>query len=134
MNLHYSLANEIVLVCERNGTSQLCLDGPTERYIQFISKLDRKHCRMLVGLLNRHVNLQYMLHKKRRAKTPSCRRCGAEKETLVHVLCVDPVSEKVWMQTLGFARTDLGQIKEARLNGIMAISTGAELLNRYEFK
>ncbi len=35
----------------------------------------------------------------RRAKTPSCRRCGAEKETSVHILCECPVLEKVRMQT-----------------------------------
>ncbi len=110
------------------GTSQLCLEGPTDRYVQFISKLDRKHCRMLVGLLTGHINLQYMLHKMRRVKTPSCRRCGAEKETLVHILCERPVLEKVRMQTLGFARMDLEQIKEARLSGIIALFKGAGLL------
>ncbi len=77
-------------VCEKYEISQLCLEGPTDRYVQFISKLDGKHCRMLVGLLTRHVNLQYMLHKMR-AKTFSCRRCGAEKETSVHILCECPV-------------------------------------------
>ncbi len=64
-------------VCEKYGTSQLRLEGPTDRYVQFISKLDRKHCRMLIGLLTGHINLWYMLHKMRRAETPSCRRCGA---------------------------------------------------------
>ncbi len=44
-------------VCEKYWTSQLCLEGPTDRYVQFISKLDRKHCRMLIGLLTGHINL-----------------------------------------------------------------------------
>ncbi len=34
-----------------------------------LSKLDRKHCRMLIGLLTGHISLQYMLHKMRRATT-----------------------------------------------------------------
>ncbi len=38
----------------------------------FNSKLDRKHCRMLVGLLAGHI-LQYMLHKMRE-KTSLCRK------------------------------------------------------------
>ncbi len=50
------------------------------------SELDKKHCRMLVGLLTGHINLQYMLHKVRRTRTPSCRRCAADKETSVHCL------------------------------------------------
>ncbi len=82
---------------------------------------------MLVGLLTGHINLQYMLHKMRRAKTLSCRRCGAEKETSVHILCECPVLEKVRMQTLNFARMDPEQIKEARLNGIVALGKGAGL-------
>ncbi len=99
------------------------------RFVQFISKLGRKYCRLLVGLLIRHVNLQYMLHKMRRAKTSSCRRCGAEKETSEHILCECPVLEKVRMQTLGFARMDPEQIKETRLSGIVALGKGAGLLN-----
>ncbi len=78
---------------------------------------------MLVGLLTGYINLQYMLHAMRRAKTPSC-RCGAEKETSVHVLCEYPVLEMVKMQTLGFARMDLEQVKEARLSGIVALGKG----------
>ncbi len=61
-----------------------------------------------------------------RAKTPSCGRCGAERETSIHILCECQVLEKVRMQTLGFARVDMEQIKDARLSGIVALgkSTG----------
>ncbi len=83
---------------------------------------------MLVGLLTEHINLQYMLHKMRRAKTPLCRRCSAEKETSVHILCKCAMLEKVRMQTLGFARMDPEQIKEARLSGIAALGKEAGLL------
>ncbi len=101
--------------------------------VQFISKLDRKHCRMLVELPIKHINLQYMLHKMRSATTPSYGRCGAEKETSVHILRECPASEKVRMQTTGFARMDPEQIKEARLSGIVALK-GTGLLNTpYEF-
>ncbi len=71
----------------------------------------------------------------RRAKTPSCRRCSAEKETSVRILCECSVLEKVRMQTLGFARMESEQIKEERLSGIVALGKGAGLLNSpYEFK
>ncbi len=73
---------------------------------------------MLVELLTGYINLQYMLHKMSRAKTPSCRRCGAEKESPVHILRECSVLEKVRMQTLGFARMDPEQIKEASLSEI----------------
>ncbi len=34
-------------ICEKYGTSQLYLEGPTDRYVQLISKLDRKHGSLL---------------------------------------------------------------------------------------
>ncbi len=91
---------------------------------------------MLVELPTGHINLQYLLYKMRRANPPpSCRRCGAEKETSVHILCECPVLEKVRMQTLCFTRMDPEQIKEARLSGIMALGKRVRLLNNpYEFK
>ncbi len=81
---------------------------------------------MLVGLLTGHINLQYMLHKMRKAKTPSRRKCCAEKETLVHILCECSVLEKVRMHILGFARMDPEQIREARLSGIVALVKGLD--------
>ncbi len=81
---------------------------------------------MLVGLLTGHINLQYILHKMRRATTPSCRRCSAEKKTLVYILCECSVLEKLRMQTSGFARMDPEQIKDAKLSGIVALSKGLD--------
>ncbi len=81
---------------------------------------------MLVGLLTWHINLQ--LYEMSRAKTLSCRRCGAEKETSVHILCEWLALEKIRMQTLGFARMDPDQIQE-RLSNIVALSKGAGQLN-----
>ncbi len=97
-------------------------------HVYFISKLDRKHCRMLVGLLTRHINLYFTLHKMRRAKNP-CRRCSAEKETSGHILCECLVLEKIRIQTLGFARMDSDQIKEARMSSIVTFSKGAGFSN-----
>ncbi len=114
--------------CDRYGAGQLCPEGPTNSYVQFISKLDMQHNKMLVGLLT-GIYLQYMLHKMRRTKTPSCKRCGAEKETSVHILCKCSALEKIRMQMLGFVRMDLGQIKEERLSGIVALGKRAGLLN-----
>ncbi len=79
---------------------------------------------MLIGLLTGHINLQYMLHKVRRAKTPSCRRYGVEKEMWVHILCECSVLKKARMPALGFVRMDVEQIKEVRLSRIVALGKG----------
>ncbi len=90
---------------------------------------------MLVGLLTEHINLHYMVHQIRRAKNASCRKCGAGKETLEHILRDCLVLEKIRMQTLGFARMDPDQIKEARLISIVAFGKGDGLPNSpYKFK
>ncbi len=83
---------------------------------------------MLIGLLTRHINLHYMLHKMRRKKNPSCKRCGAEKEPS-EFLCECLVLENIRMQTLAFVRMDPDQIKEARLSSIVPFGKGTGLLN-----
>ncbi len=65
-----------------------------------VQEFARKHCRIQVGLLLGHINLHYMLHKMRRAKNPSCRRCGTEKEMLEQIPSKYLVLEKIKMQTL----------------------------------
>ncbi len=50
-------------------------------------------------------------------------------ETLKYILCECLVLEKIRMQTLGFARMDSVEIKEARLSSIVASGKGAGLLN-----
>ncbi len=105
------------------------MEGPTDRYVQFISKLDWKHYRMLVGLLTGRINLQYMLHKMRRAKTLSCRRCGAEKETSVHILCECPVLGIGKDADLGFCQDRSTINKRGEAEYIVALRKGAGLLN-----
>ncbi len=61
-------------VCKRYLKSQLFLEGPTDRYVQFINKLDRKHCRMLVGFLTGHVRRpdeQPAILNKRKEQMPA---------------------------------------------------------------
>ncbi len=71
----------------------------------------------------------------RRGKTQSCRRCGADKETLVHILCECSALKKIRIQTFGFARMDPDQILEARLSSIIALIKRAGLWKApHEFK
>ncbi len=44
-------------VCEKQKGREIFLEGPTNRYVQYMYKLDRKHCQMLVGLLTGRANL-----------------------------------------------------------------------------
>ncbi len=110
---------------DRYGINQQCLEGPTGGYVQFKRELDRKHCRLLVGILMRHINSQ--LHKVERGKS-SNRKCGAEEETPVHVLRECPALEKKRKEVLGGAQMDLGQIKEVGLCSIVPYGKRARML------
>ncbi len=98
------------------------------RPTEFVWKLNRKHCRMLARLLTRHVDMNYMLHKMETVKSPSSRKCGAEKETSVYILRECSALERVRRKTLGRARMEPDQIKEVRLSRIIALSKGARIL------
>ncbi len=63
-----------------------------------------------------------------KAKTPTCRKYGAEKETLVHILSECPAWQKIRMRTFGSARMDPDQIG-GRLSSIVVLGKGAGLLN-----
>ncbi len=52
--------------------------------------------------------------------SPSCRKCSAEKETSVYILCTCATSERVSNKTPGRAQIELDQIKEVRLRVIVA--------------
>ncbi len=92
---------------------------------------------MLVGLLTRHINLHYMLHKMRRAENPLCMKCGAEMEMSehVHILCEILMLEKIRMQSSDFAWMDPDHIKEVTLSSIVTFSKTVDCcIAPYKFK
>ncbi len=54
-------------------------------------------------------------------KNPLCRKCDAEKKTLVHILCECAALEKKRTGVLEETQIDPDMIKEMRLSGIMAL-------------
>ncbi len=61
-------------ICESYGTSQLCLGGPTDEFVQHIGKLNRKHCRLSMGFVTGHMRLQCVPSKRNTSKAYSCRK------------------------------------------------------------
>jgi hypothetical protein len=53
---------------------------------RFLS-LNRTQSRVITGLLSGHNTLRRNLHLMGLSDSPLCRRCGAEDETLAHILC-----------------------------------------------
>ncbi len=122
-------------ICEKYRTSQICLEGPTDRYFQYINKLDGKHCRMLVGLLMRPAKLLYRTRQPEihaaqdgGVKSPSSRKCDAEKKCR-YTYSVSAQDRKVRSKTIGRARIEPDQIKEVKLRSIAVVSKGAVMLS-----
>ncbi len=81
---------------------------------------------MLVGLL---ISICIICCTRRGDQKIPHARDVRRKETLEHILCECLVLEKIKMQTLGFARVDPDQIKEARRSSIVALGKRTGLLN-----
>ncbi len=67
--------------------------------------------------------------RMRRAKTPSYRRCGAEKEMWVHILSECPGVGKGEDADLGLCQDESGTNKRGETEGIVVLSKGTGLLN-----
>ncbi|XP_036146028.1 uncharacterized protein LOC118646684 [Monomorium pharaonis] len=69
-----------------------------------IRSLGRKDARLATQLLMGHGDLNYHLHKLGRSDTPSCRLCGEEKETSLHIFgnCPALVGPKTRLLGSGF--------------------------------
>ncbi len=88
------------------------LEKAQPTYVQFFNWLYRKHRKLLVTLTYDACSI-----KMRRVKTPSCRKCDAEKETFVHILCECLALEKDRTESLGRAQMDLDELKKMRQRG-----------------
>ncbi len=81
---------------------------------------------MLVGFLTGHIHLYSMLHKMRRAKTTHVEDVVQKrKRRYTFYVNVRHWKRSFRIQTLGFARMDLDQVKEARLSSIVVLGKGA---------
>jgi hypothetical protein len=49
--------------------------------------LTKGEIRQITGLLTGHYPIRYHLHKMGKAESPTCRMCGKEDETVLHILC-----------------------------------------------
>ncbi len=72
--------------------------------------------------------MKYMLQKMVSVKSTSCKKCGAEKETSVNIICECLALERLMRKSLGRVLMESNQIKEVRLSGIVALGKGTGML------
>jgi hypothetical protein len=82
-----------VLYCWCEGPSRhqrqarKLISGPSPTTKRGLLSFNRTQSRFVLGLLTGHDTLRGHLHLMGLTNNPSCKRCGTEEETLVHILC-----------------------------------------------
>jgi hypothetical protein len=73
--------------CSTNRQPQELISGPDLATGARLLSLNRTQSRAVISLLTGHNTLRRHLHEMGLSNSPTCRKCGTEEETLVHILC-----------------------------------------------
>lgn len=109
--------------------SKALIESASDKYIEFIMRLDRKHTKLLVSLLTGHGATRYMWYKIGVAKSGSCRYCGEEEETSIHILCHCPAIAGKRRETLGLEYPAPDEIKGMELSSVLALALKVRLMS-----
>ena len=101
------------------------LIGDTPRKCaRFLLGLDRIHARLMVGLLTGHGTTKHMWFKIR-----SCRYCGEEEETSIHIICQCPAIAGIRREALGLEYLAPSEVKGIELSKILTLAIKVRLLS-----
>ena len=96
--------------------------------LQFWFKLWIPLIRVVVGLLTGHNTLRRHLHVMGLSNDPTCRKCGTEEETSVHILCKCEAFASLRHQYLGSFYLDPEDIRVLGVGAIWSFIKGTGLL------
>ena len=82
--------------CSTQRQSRELISGPDLAARAWLLSFNRTQSRVVIGLLTGHNALRRHLYLMGLSNNPTCRKCGTEEETSVHIL---------WVQGLGFTQT-----------------------------
>jgi hypothetical protein len=66
-----------------------------------ILKLTKTEIETLTGILTRHCELRYHMHRLGKSLEDTCRLCMEESETAQHVICECPAAARIRLKRLG---------------------------------
>jgi hypothetical protein len=73
--------------CGTQRQAEELISGPNLATGAWLLSFNRTQSRAVIGLLNGHNTLRRHLHVMVLSADPTCRECGTEEETSVHILC-----------------------------------------------
>ena len=83
----FLLATARRVSCSTQQQARELISGPNLATGARLLSFDRTQTRAVIGLLTGHNTLRRHLHIMGLSNDPTCRKCGTEEETSVHILC-----------------------------------------------
>jgi hypothetical protein len=104
------------------------ISGPDLAIGARLLSFNRTQSRVVIGLLTGHNTLRRYLHIMGLYNDPTCRKCGTEEETSVHILCECEALASLRHAYLSSFFLEPEDIRELGMGAIWNVVKGTELL------
>jgi hypothetical protein len=104
------------------------ISGPSLATGAQLLSFNRAQSRAVIGLLTGHNTLRRHLHVMGLSNNPTCRKCGTEEETAVHILCKCEALASLRHMYLGSFFLDPEDIRVLVVGAIWNFVKGTRLL------
>jgi hypothetical protein len=114
--------------CGTQRQTRELTSGPKLAIAARLFSFNRTQSRAVIGLLTGHNTLRRHLHVMGLSADPTCRKCGTEEETSVHVLCEWVALPSLRHRYLGSLVLNLEDVRVLGVGAIWNFAKGTELL------
>jgi hypothetical protein len=114
--------------CRTQRQARELISGPNLAAEARLLSFNRSQSRAVIGLLTEHNTLRRHLHVMGLRNNPTCRKCGTEEETSVHMLCECEALASLRRVYLGSFFLDPEDIKVLGIGAIWNFVKGSGLL------
>jgi hypothetical protein len=120
----------LVLLCGPCGTQRQArelISGPDVATKAQLLSFNGTQSRVVIGLLTGHNTLRRHLYVMELSNNPTCRKCGTEEETSVHILCGGEALALLRYTYLGSFFLDLKDIRKPSIGAVWNFAKGTGL-------
>jgi hypothetical protein len=114
--------------CSTQRQGQEFISGPNLATRARLLSFNRTQSRIVIGLLTGHNTLRRHLYVMGLSNNPTCRKCGSEEETSVHILCECQALALLRHAHLGSFFLDPEDIRKVSMEAIWNFGKGTGLL------
>ena len=116
------------VLCRTQRQARELISGPDLVTRARLLSFNRTQSRVVIGLLTGHNTLRRHLHIMGLSNNPTCRKCGTEEETSVHILCECEALASRRHTYLGSFFLDHEDIRKLNIGVIWNFAKGTGLL------